>query len=178
MEMAVAISSRPTAFCLSKGMQFSSSPSAHISLISLPHKKTPGNVMVSMSAKARFGSLSGGTGVLERPNFEQSQFDPTPQAEEGGDIGQRREKKGPGSGDSYRVLLIDDDRHTEKLVAQVLPRAVPSVTSDEARKLFHESRHKGVALVIVAVKEHAEFYSQMMIRWGLRSAIEPDSNTM
>lgn len=64
------------------------------------------------------------------------------------------------------------------VVAKVLPQAVPSVTPDDARKLFHESRENGVAVVIVTVKEHAEFYFQMMVRGGLRSIIEPESNTV
>lgn len=33
----------------------------------------------------------------------------------GGDIGRLKDKRGIGSGDSYRVLLVDDVRHTEKL---------------------------------------------------------------
>ncbi|KAG1355263.1 ATP-dependent Clp protease adapter protein CLPS1, chloroplastic [Cocos nucifera] len=123
------------------------------------------------------GSLRSGTGLLERPNFDQSQFDPLPQVQEGGDIGQLRYKRGLGSGDSYKVLLIDHDHHTEKLVVKALPQAVPKVTIDDARKLFHESRQKGAAVVIVTVKEHAEFYAQMMLRLGLQSAIEPYSNT-
>ncbi|KAL3578256.1 hypothetical protein D5086_019760 [Populus alba] len=127
------------------------------------------------STKQRLPSPRVGTGVLERPTFDQSQFEPSSQALEGGDIGRLRDKRGVGSGDSYRVLLIDDARHSERLVAKVLPQAVPSVTPDDARKLFHESR---VAVVIVTVKEHAEFYSQMMVRSGLRSIIEPESNSV
>ncbi|CAM8938891.1 unnamed protein product [Rhodiola kirilowii] len=98
----------------------------------------------SAGVKARFEFPSkGGSSVLERPNFDQSQFESLTQAEE---------------------------------VAKVLPQAVPSVTSDDAKKLFHKSRTNGVAVVIVTVKEHAEFYSQMMFRGGLKSAIEPDSD--
>ncbi|XVF37841.1 hypothetical protein REPUB_Repub20aG0045800 [Reevesia pubescens] len=141
----------------------------------------PGGKMGSkvMVVKARFGSFkTGGAGVLERPSFDQSQFDPSTQVLEGGDIGRSKDKKGTGSGDSYRVLLVDDARHSEKLVAKVLPQAVPYVTPDDARKLFHVSRENGVAVVIVTVKEHAEFYSQMMVRGGLRSTIEPDSNVV
>lgn len=129
--------------------------------------------------EARFGSFkTGGAGVLDKPALDQSQFDPSPQVLEGGDIGKMKDKRGTGSGDSYRVLLIDDTRHSEKLVAKVLPQAVPSVTPDGARKLFHESREHGTAVVIVTVKEHAEFYAQMMVRGGLRSTIEPDSSTL
>lgn len=86
------------------------------------------------------------------------------------------DKKGLRRGDSYKVLLIDDARHTETLVEKALPEVVPSVSVAEARELFLDSRQNGVAVVIVTVKEHAEFYSQMMIRRGLRSAIEPDSS--
>ncbi|KAL9244265.1 hypothetical protein vseg_018061 [Gypsophila vaccaria] len=128
---------------------------------------------------SRFGSLRGGGGaVLERPSFDQTQFDPSTQVQQGGDIGRFKDRKGTGSGDSYRVLLLDDERHTENHVAKVLPLVVPSVTPDEARKLFSVSRKDGLAVVIVTVKEHAEFYSQMMMQKGLRSSIEPDSNTV
>ncbi|KAI3694098.1 hypothetical protein L1987_77058 [Smallanthus sonchifolius] len=130
------------------------------------------------SFKARSGSSKGGgASVLERPSFDQSQFDPATQVQEGGDIGRVRDKKSTGSGDSYRVLLIDDARHTEKLVVKALPQAVPAVTPDDARKLFNLSRENGLAVVLVTVKEHAEFYAQMMMRKGLRSTIEPDSTT-
>ncbi|KAJ6903348.1 hypothetical protein NC651_020752 [Populus alba x Populus x berolinensis] len=140
---------------------------------SFPQKRAI-TMSTGLTVKASF--TKGGPGVLERPTFDQSQFDPSSQVLEGGDIGRLRDKRGVGSGDSYRVLLIDDSRHSESLVAKVLPRAVPSVTPEDARKLFHESRENGVAVVIVTVKEHAEFYSQMMIRGGLRSVIEPDSS--
>lgn len=137
-----------------------------------------GSMAVRVNARFGSGSSRGGAGVLDRPTFDQSQFDPSTQVQEGGDIGRLRDKRGPRSGDSYRVLLLDDERHTENLVAKVLPQAVPSVTPDDARRLFLESRQNGVAVVIVTVKEHAEFYSQMMVRGGLRSSIEPDSNTV
>ncbi|ONI27979.1 hypothetical protein PRUPE_1G114900, partial [Prunus persica] len=68
-----------------------------------------------MAVKARFRSSKGGAGVLERPKFDQSQFDPATQLEQGGDIGRLKDKRGIGSRDSYRVLLVDDVRHTEKL---------------------------------------------------------------
>ncbi|XP_022761773.1 uncharacterized protein LOC111307798 [Durio zibethinus] len=69
-----------------------------------------------MGVKARFGSFeSGGAAVLERPSFDQSQFEPSTQVLEGGDIGRLRDKKGTGSGDSYRVLLVDDAGHSEKI---------------------------------------------------------------
>ncbi|KAL6853729.1 hypothetical protein ACP4OV_019758 [Aristida adscensionis] len=146
----------------------------------------PSSVSVNLEARRRSRAAtavaaavpqaSSGGAVLERPAFDQSQLDTLPAAEEGGDPGRLGDRRGSGSGDSYKVLLVDDARHTEQLVEKALPQVVPSVTPDAARQLFHESRRKGVAVVIVAVKEHAEFYAHMMVRQGLRSAIEPDSD--
>uniref|UniRef100_A0A453FV70 Adaptor protein ClpS core domain-containing protein n=1 Tax=Aegilops tauschii subsp. strangulata TaxID=200361 RepID=A0A453FV70_AEGTS len=78
----------------------------------------------------------------------------------------------PGSGGAFFLTAVC----VCCAVETALPQVVPSVTAEAARQLFHESRQKGAALVIVAVKEHAEFYAQMMVRHGLRSAIEPESD--
>lgn len=43
-------------------------------------------------------------------------------------------------------------------VEKALPQVVPSVTAEGARQLFHASRQKGAALVIVAVKVY-KFHS-------------------
>ncbi|KAJ8490500.1 hypothetical protein OPV22_012221 [Ensete ventricosum] len=151
-----------------------------VSTLPMPSKRTKPRDVTALVAAATggggLGSSRGGAGLLERPTFDQSQFDPLPEAQEGGDIGRLASRKGLRSGDSYRVLLVDDPRHTEKLVENALPQVVPSITADGARKRFRESRQRGVAVVVVTVKEHAEFYAQMMLRHGLRSAIEPDSN--
>ncbi|KAM7487877.1 hypothetical protein LguiB_025361 [Lonicera macranthoides] len=107
-------------------------------------------------AKSKGGGGGGGASVLERPPpiFDPSQLDPATQVEQGGDIGRVRDRRGPGSADGYRVLLLDDIRHTEDLVVKVLPQAVPAVTPDGARELFHVSRENGLAVVIVTVKVH------------------------
>ncbi|KAI3893836.1 hypothetical protein MKW92_018192 [Papaver armeniacum] len=126
----------------------------------------------------RSGGGGGGAGILERPNLDTSIFEPTPKVEEGGDMGKLKNRTAIGNGDGCKVLLIDDTRHTEKSVASVLPKAVPAVTTDAAKELFHESRQNGAAVVIVAVKEHAEFYLEMMTNLGLSAAIEPDSSTV
>ncbi|KAJ4767044.1 ATP-dependent Clp protease adapter protein ClpS [Rhynchospora pubera] len=175
----MAISGRGTTLYPLQFAISSSSPASPC--LSVPFKqrleKTQRSDMIaSVSIGGSMRPLKGcGAGVLERPTIDPSQFDAFPIVQEGGDIGRLTEKKGTGSGDSYKVLLVDDPRHTEKLVEKALPQVVPSVTPDRARLLFYESRDRGVAVVIVTVKEHAEFYAQLMLQRGLKSAIEPDS---
>ncbi|KAL4186211.1 hypothetical protein AMTRI_Chr09g13040 [Amborella trichopoda] len=164
----------PVSFVSYSKTSFTRTPTSVFPLLVEKSPKT----FAAMKISGRFGSSKGGAGLLERPTFDQSQFDPSLSVEEGGEMGRLCDKKGPGSGDSYRVLLLDHERHTEKQVETVLPKVVPSVTPVDARRCFHESRQTGAGLVTVTVKEHAEHYSQMMIRSGLRSAIEPDSNVI
>eukprot|EP00249_Psilotum_nudum_P008788 c21508_g1_i1 orf=124-723(+) len=132
-----------------------------------------GNKRARIVVEARLGG-GGGAGVLDKPGLDQSGSSPQPSVEEGGERGRLLQKLRYGGGDRYRVLLLDHERHTEAQVAAVLPKVVPSVTPDEARRCFHDSRETGAGLVTVTVKEHAEFYAQMMARCGLRSFIEPD----
>eukprot|EP01018_Ginkgo_biloba_P031534 Gb_16952 [translate_table: standard] len=143
--------------------------------LQLRNQKKRGKIM-AVSLHGRLGGGGGGAGVLERPGLDQSQYDATPSAEEGGEIGKVRQKRGSGGGDRYKVLLLDHERHTESQA--VLPKVVPSVTPEEAKRCFHESRQTGAGLVTITVKEHAEFYAQMMARCGLRSSIEPDSDVL
>lgn len=131
-------------------------------------------IMKSSVTEARLGG-PGAAGVLERPGLDQSTPDSAPRTEEGGERGQSRQRVRLGGGDKYRVLLLDHERHTESHVAKVIPKVVPSVTPDEARKCFYESREVGFGLVTIAVREHAEFYVQMLTRYGLRSTMEQDS---
>jgi hypothetical protein len=66
-------------------------------------------------ATAPHASGGGGGAVLERPPaFDQSQLDMLPVTQEGVDPGRLRDGRRSGSGDSCKVLLVDDVRHTEK----------------------------------------------------------------
>uniref|UniRef100_A0A453FV81 Uncharacterized protein n=1 Tax=Aegilops tauschii subsp. strangulata TaxID=200361 RepID=A0A453FV81_AEGTS len=141
----MAISSRAAA-CTALGFP-STTAAAPPSSVSVNRRAQPRK---AVAAVAR--ATSAGGAVLDPPAFDQSQLDTLPPAQEGGDTGRLKDRKGTGSGDSYKVLLLDDPRHTEKHVETALPQVVPSVTAEAARQLFHESRQKGAALVIVAVK--------------------------
>jgi ATP-dependent Clp protease adapter protein ClpS len=120
---------------------------------------------------------SGGTGLLERPDLDRSQPSGEPRTESG--IGaQNPSDQDKLGGGNYRVLLLDDPKHTEQLVVKVVPRVVPEVDELKARNLFETSRQLGQAIVTTALKEHAEFYASQIFRQGVRSTIEPDSTVM
>ena len=63
-----------------------------------------------------------------------------------------------------RVMLLDSPTHTEQLVVRVITTVVSAVDETKARNCFVTSKQLGQALVISCLKEHAEFYSQMLNR--------------
>lgn len=124
-------------------------------------------------SKLRAIGDSGGSGVLEKPGFDLGGRT-TPEAEAGGASGREIGDKRTGRGDHFRVLLLDHPGHTEKLVVDVLPKIIPAMDEEYAKNCFHTSKKLGQALVCICMKEHAEFYAQLMYKYGCRAAIEPD----
>ncbi|CAI5998465.1 unnamed protein product [Closterium sp. NIES-65] len=115
--------------------------------------------------RGRLGSSFGGASVLERPGLDQSGgADGAPKTDAGGEMGQLKQRMRNGGGDRYRVLLLDHEKHTEDGVAKVLPTVVPSVTVDDARRVFNESRELGQGLVCVAIKTNALYWDRYLRR--------------
>lgn len=75
------------------------------------------------------------------------------------------------------MVLLDNAKHTEKLVVQVITTVVGA---DElhAKNCFATSRKLGQAMITSCLKEHAEFYVEQMNRQGVVSKIEPDTTTL
>jgi ATP-dependent Clp protease adaptor protein ClpS len=82
-----------------------------------------------------------------------------------------------GGGGRYRVLLLDAPAHTEARVVTGICRVVPGADEAHAKNCFTTSKQLGLALVTSCLKEHAEFYRQQLYRYGLKTAIEPDTTT-
>lgn len=122
-------------------------------------------------------TLSLCAGVLDRPDFNQgvpelgaiteSNFGAT-------DIGGGKEL---GGGD-YRLLLLDSETHTEQLVVSTITTVVAGTDEQHAKNCFMTSKQLGQALVTSALKEHAEFYCEQMLRKGCKASIEPDTTTL
>eukprot|EP01024_Parvocaulis_polyphysoides_P010228 TRINITY_DN13402_c0_g1_i1.p2 TRINITY_DN13402_c0_g1~~TRINITY_DN13402_c0_g1_i1.p2 ORF type:complete len:191 (-),score=17.79 TRINITY_DN13402_c0_g1_i1:360-854(-) len=120
---------------------------------------------------------SGGTGVLERPGIDLSPGQSEPQTEFGVDKGSTDRNKTPGGGD-YRVLLLDNPKHTEKLVVQVITTVISGTGEAHAKNCFHTARQLGMAIICTCLKEHAEFYVEQICRLGCSASMEPDSNVL
>lgn len=58
-----------------------------------------------------------------------------------------------------------------------LTQVVPSCDEQHARNCFNTSKTLGMAIVTSCLKEHAEFYMQQLYRYGVKTAIEPDTTT-
>lgn len=65
---------------------------------------------------------------------------------------------------SRRVMLLDSPKHTEQLVVRVLTTVISSVNEQQAKNCFNTSKQLGQALVVSCLKEHAEFFTQMLNR--------------
>lgn len=115
--------------------------------------------------------------MLDRPDFGTgtTTLEPSTESNFGAtDIGGSKEL---GGGD-YRVLLLDDDRHTEELVVNVITTVVATVDEQKARNCFATSKQLGQALVTSCLKEHAELYTDQMRRKGCKASMEPDTTTL
>ena len=55
---------------------------------------------------------------------------------------------------------------------------VPGVDEAHAANCFHTSRQLGMAIVVTALREHAEHYCQELYRKGCRTDMEPDASTI
>jgi len=73
----------------------------------------------------------------------------------------------------YRVLLHNDDHNDMNHVIHALVQSVPAVSLRQAAKIMLTAHLRGVALVIVCLKEHAEFYCERLTSFGLTATMEP-----
>lgn len=73
----------------------------------------------------------------------------------------------------YKVLLHNDDHNAMDHVVMALVNAVPQLSIDRAVAIMFEAHHRGQALVTTAPKEHAEFYQERLVSYGLTATLEP-----
>jgi ATP-dependent Clp protease adaptor protein ClpS len=77
---------------------------------------------------------------------------------------------GTGHGDSWRVIVRNDDHNTFDHVAHVLARYIPGVSVDAGFRLADTIHNAGQAIVWSGPKEPAELYWEQLNDAGLTMA--------
>lgn len=77
---------------------------------------------------------------------------------------------GTGSGDRWRVIVLNDDHNTFDGVASALARTIPGVTLDQGYAIADRIHNSGLAIVWSGPKEPAEHYWEQLRGAGLTMA--------
>lgn len=81
-----------------------------------------------------------------------------------------RRTSGSGTGDAYRVIVLNDDHNTFEGVAFALAQTIPGVDYDKGMALATKIHTGGQALVWSGHRELAEAYHSQLEGYGLTMA--------
>ena len=79
-------------------------------------------------------------------------------------------KDGSGTGDRWRVIVLNDDHNTFEGVAAKLSAVLPDVTFEHGMRLATKIHYRGLAIVWSGHRELAEHYWQLLADNGLTMA--------
>ena len=82
----------------------------------------------------------------------------------------RTSKPGDGTGDRWRVIVLNDDHNTFQGVAFALSSTLPGVSYDEGLAMADRIHHSGQDLVWSGHREAAELYWSRLSGFGLTMA--------
>ena len=77
---------------------------------------------------------------------------------------------GGGTGDAWRVIVLNDNHNTFEGVAAALSRVLPGVDFDQGMTLANRIHSAGQAVVWSGHREQAELYWQSLGDFGLTMA--------
>jgi ATP-dependent Clp protease adaptor protein ClpS len=81
-----------------------------------------------------------------------------------------RRDSGSGTGDPWRVIVLNDDHNTFEGVAFALAQTIPGVDYDKGMALANRIHSSGQALVWSGHRELAELYHAQLEGYGLTLA--------
>jgi ATP-dependent Clp protease adaptor protein ClpS len=81
-----------------------------------------------------------------------------------------RRGSGRGTGDSWRVIVLNDNHNTHEGVAFALAQTIPGVDYDRGMRLAASIHNTGQAVVWSGHREHAELYHGQLEGYGLTMA--------
>jgi ATP-dependent Clp protease adaptor protein ClpS len=77
---------------------------------------------------------------------------------------------GSGTGDAWRVIVLNDNHNTFDHVASTLARVIPAVTLDGGYRFADQIHNTGQAIVWTGEREPAELYWEQLREAGLTMA--------
>ena len=83
---------------------------------------------------------------------------------------ERTRRPGEGSGDAWRVIVLNDDHNTFDGVALALAAVIPGVDYDRGLAFANKIHNTGQAIVWSGEREVAELYWQQLDAHGLTMA--------
>jgi ATP-dependent Clp protease adaptor protein ClpS len=81
-----------------------------------------------------------------------------------------RKSTGSGTGDAWRVIVLNDDHNTFEGVAFALAQTIPGVDYDRGMRLAERIHNTGQAIVWSGEREVAELYHSQLEGYGLTMA--------
>jgi ATP-dependent Clp protease adaptor protein ClpS len=83
---------------------------------------------------------------------------------------QTRRGSRSGTGDAWRVIVLNDDHNTFEGVAFALAQTIPGVDYDKGMRLANKIHNTGKAVVWSGHRELAELYHSQLEAYGLTMA--------
>src|SRR3954464_7692636 len=81
-----------------------------------------------------------------------------------------RRGTGSGTGDAWRVVVLNDNHNTFEGVAFALAQTIPGIDYDKGMRLAQQIHTKGQAIVWSGHQELAELYHSQLANYGLTMA--------
>jgi ATP-dependent Clp protease adaptor protein ClpS len=81
-----------------------------------------------------------------------------------------RRSTGSGTGDAWRVIVLNDSHNTFEGVAFALAQTIPGIDYDRGMALANRIHSTGQAIVWSGHREAAELYHSQLIDFGLTLA--------
>jgi ATP-dependent Clp protease adaptor protein ClpS len=82
----------------------------------------------------------------------------------------RTRRPGGGSGESWRVIVRNDDHNTFEHVARTLARVIPGMSIEQGHQIANVIHSSGLAIVFSGHQEVAEHYWELLKAAGLTMA--------
>jgi ATP-dependent Clp protease adaptor protein ClpS len=79
-------------------------------------------------------------------------------------------RTGSGTGDAWRVIVLNDDHNTFEGVAFALAQTIPGVDYDRGMRFAEKIHNTGQAMVWSGHREAAELYHSQLGEYGLTMA--------